>query len=242
MDYVFQFGLVFQHLDTLLAGLQITIIVGVSAGLLGLIIGWILALQRLSGNRAVRFASGAYVEFWRNTPLIIQLFFVYFGITALTGFSFSAIEAGLITIVLNTTAYYAEILRGGVKSIPQEQFDAARSIGLTYLKILRLIVVPWTMKTVFPSLVNQFILTILGTSVLSIIAVPDLMHEAKGLQAITGRTIEFYLVTAVIYIMAILSISVVLRFIESRFFTMPEVRLANKKSKVVWATFRIFSQ
>ena len=133
--------------------------------------------------------------------------------------------------MLNTTAYYAEILRGGVQVIPKIQLEAAESIGLTRLQIIFSIIVPLTMKTVFASLVNQFILTVLGTSVFSIISVPDLLNEAKHLQAITGRTIEIYFVVAIIYISLILVLSLILKFVEKRYFTLPELMATNKQLK-----------
>ena len=235
MDYVFQFGEVFKHFGVFLPGLRLTVLLGVSTGLLGILTGWVVALLRHSNKLPVNLIFSAYVEFWRNTPLIVQLFFVYFGITALFGFTFSAVEAGFVAILFNTTAYYAEILRGGIQAIPAIQLEAAKSVGLTNFQVIRLIIVPWTMKTVFPSLVNQFVLTMLDTAVLSVIAVPDLLNEAKELQAITGRTIEIYFVVAVIYVGLVLALSVVLRFIERRFFTLPELRAKKKTPKIFGA-------
>ena len=218
MEYIFQLKEVLTYYHILYRGLFFTITISVLSIIIGLITGWILAISRVYGGKVLSILSGAYIEFWRNTPLIIQVFFVYFGITSITGFSFTAFQAGLIAIILNTTAYNAEILRGGIQSIPKIQIESAKSLGLSFFQILRTIIIPYVHRIVFPALTNQFILIILGTSVLSVIAVNEMMNEAKELQAVTGRTIEIYLITAVIYIVLIGVFSLLMRYLEKKIF------------------------
>jgi His/Glu/Gln/Arg/opine family amino acid ABC transporter permease subunit len=224
MRYIFQFGQVLEQSGVFLSGLRFTLLLGLSAGILGVILAWGVALLRGSSKPSVRLISGAYIEFWRNTPLIVQVFFVYFGLTSLTGLSLSAVQAGFVAILLNTTSYYAEIVRAGLQAIPKVQLEAAAAVGLTNVQILRLVTIPLTMKTVFPALVNQFVLTVLGTSILAIIGTPDLLYRANAYQAVSGRTIETYLVTALIYVVLILGFSVILKVVEERFFKLPELQ------------------
>jgi len=218
MEYVFQITRTLEYLDLLIKALGVTVTISLLSIIIGLITGWIVAVFRVFGGKLISTISGMYIEFWRNTPLLIQVFFLYYGITSIINFSFSAFQAGLIAIILNTTAYNAEIIRGGIQSIPKIQIESAQSLGLNFFQILRTIIIPYVNRIVFPSLVNQFILIILGTSLLSIITVNEMMNVAKGLQAITGRTIEIYLLVGVLYIILISLFSLLMKFLEKKIF------------------------
>lgn len=218
MEYVFQITRTLEYLNLLIKALGVTVTISLLSIIIGLITGWIVAVFRVFGGKLISTISGMYIEFWRNTPLLIQVFFLYFGITSIINFSFSAFQAGLIAIILNTTAYNAEIIRGGIQSIPKIQIESAQSLGLNFFQILRTIIIPYVNRIVFPSLVNQFILIILGTSLLSIITVNEMMNVAKGLQAITGRTIEIYLLVGVLYIILISLFSLLMKFLEKKIF------------------------
>lgn len=218
MEYTFQMTRTLEHLNLLIKALGVTVTISLLSIIIGLITGWIVAVFRVFGGKLISTISGMYIEFWRNTPLLIQVFFLYFGITSIINFSFSAFQAGLIAIILNTTAYNAEIIRGGIQSIPKIQIESAQSLGLNFFQILRTIIIPYVNRIVFPSLVNQFILIILGTSLLSIITVNEMMNVAKGLQAITGRTIEIYLLVGVLYIILISLFSLLMKFLEKKIF------------------------
>ena len=218
MEYTFQITRTLEHLNLLIKALGVTVTISLLSIIIGLITGWIVAVFRVFGGKLISTISGMYIEFWRNTPLLIQVFFLYFGITSIINFSFSAFQAGLIAIILNTTAYNAEIIRGGIQSIPKIQIESAQSLGLNFFQILRTIIIPYVNRIVFPSLVNQFILIILGTSLLSIITVNEMMNVAKELQAITGRTIEIYLLVGVLYIILISLFSLLMKFLEKKIF------------------------
>lgn len=218
MEYVFQITRTLEYLNLLIKALGVTVTISLLSIIIGLITGWIVAVFRVFGGKLISTISGMYIEFWRNTPLLIQVFFLYFGITSIINFSFSAFQAGLIAIILNTTAYNAEIIRGGIQSIPKIQIESAQSLGLNFFQILRTIIIPYVNRIVFPSLVNQFILIILGTSLLSIITVNEMMNVAKELQAITGRTIEIYLLVGVLYIILISLFSLLMKFLEKKIF------------------------
>lgn len=220
MAYIFQMGEAWKFIEVLRKGLYFTISLSILAIVIGFVTGWLVVIAKVSGGRIISKIASGYIEFWRNTPLLIQVFFVYFGFTALTRLSFTAYQAGLIAIVLNTTAYNAEILRGGIQSIPKIQTEAAKSLGLNSFQIWYTIIIPYTHRVVFPSLTNQFILIVLGTSILSVIAVPELMNEAKELQAITGRTIEIYLLVTAMYLVLIFLFSFFMKLLERRFFTL----------------------
>ena len=218
MEYTFQIKRTLEFLNLFLKALGVTITISLLSIIIGLITGWIVAVFRVFGGKLISTISGIYIEFWRNTPLLIQVFFIYFGITSIINFSFSAFQAGLIAIILNTTAYNAEIIRGGIQSIPKIQIESAQSLGLNFLQILRTIIIPYVNRIVFPSLVNQFILIILGTSLLSIITVNEMMNVAKELQALTGRTIEIYLLVGILYIILISLFSLLMKFLEKKIF------------------------
>lgn len=218
MDYILQISEILSYHRIFYKGLLLTVELSLLSIIIGLITGWMLAILRVFGNKTLSIICGLYIEFWRNTPLLLQLFFVYFGVTAITGFSFTAFQAGLVAIVLNTAAYNAEIIRGGIQAIPKTQIESAKSLGLSFFQILRTITIPYVQRIVFPSLTNQFILTILGTSVLSVIAINEIMCEAKELQAITGRTIEIYLLVAIFYIVLIGLFTLLMRFLEKKVF------------------------
>jgi len=220
MTYFFQMGEAYKYIDLLIKGMWLTLSLSALSIIIGLLTGWIVAIWKVSEKKILSIIASVYIEFWRNTPLLIQVFFVYYGFTALTGLSFTAYQAGLLAIILNTTAYNAEILRGGIQAIPKVQIEAAKALGLDSFHIWYTVIIPYVHRIVFPSLINQFVLIILGTSLLSVIAVPELMNEAKELQALTGRTIEIYLLIAGIYVGIIFIFSAIMRFIEGKFFTL----------------------
>ncbi len=218
MDYVFQIGEVTKSIPILLAGLRYTVTISALGIVISFIGGWILALGKVSGRRIIPSIISGYIEFWRNTPFLVQVFFIYFGFTALTGLSFTRFQAGLITICLNSSAYNAEILRGGIRSVPKIQIEAARSLGLNSLQVWYRVIIPYVHRTTFPSLTNQAILVILGTSVLSVIAVPELLNQARQLVGITHRALEIFLVVTVMYAGLIISFSFAMKVLERNFF------------------------
>ena len=199
MTYVFQFGIVFDHLDRMLAGAWLTIRLAGLAMVFGLTVAVICAYLRTAGPRPLRIAVASYVEIIRNTPLLVQLYVIFFAFPSL-GLRMEANEAALAAMVINLGAYATEIVRAGVQSVPVGQIEAGISMGLSRLQIYRLIVLFPAIKAVFPALASQFILLLLGSSVVSAISANELTAISNTLQSTTFRAFEVYIVATLMYL------------------------------------------
>jgi polar amino acid transport system permease protein len=199
MGYVFNFRDIWAQQDFILEGVIVTLWLSAATMILGLVLGAGLAAMRHYGGPLLRAASAAYVEVFRNTPLIVQLFIVFFGLPSL-GVRFDALTASLIALALNLGAYTAEILRAGLEAIPRSQIEAGRSLGLSGVQVFRYVVFLPALKIVYPALTSQFVLLMLATSVVSQISAPDLFHVASIIQSRTFRDFEIYFVIALVYL------------------------------------------
>ena len=206
MHYAFQFSVVWNNFGDLLRGAFETLRLSVLAMLAGLVIGPVGAALRLSGPRWVRFGLQAYIELVRNTPFLVQLFCIYLGLPLL-GVRLSPDAAALFGLSLNLGAYAIEIMRAGIEAVPRGQTEAARALGLRQWQVFRLVVLVPALKAVFPALTSQFVLLMLGTSVVSAIAADELTAAANDLQSRTFRAFEVYFVVAGLY----LALSLILR-------------------------------
>ena len=199
MDYKFQFNVVWQNWDLLMYGVWLTIKISLISTTLGLIIGMILAgLQRTKRPIFVK-PIRVYIEIIRNTPFLIQLFFIYFGLPSL-GINIRANEAALIALTFNTGAYATEIVRAGIESISEGQIEAGRSLGLSGIQIFKHIILKPALITVYPALTSQFILIMLGSSVISVISAKELTYQANYLQSRTFRSFEIYFTVTFLYL------------------------------------------
>ncbi len=165
----------------------------------GFVLGSLLALGDVYGNRPLRLAVNVYVEFFRGSPLIIQLLLFYYGIPALIGYRWDAFTAGAITLILNSGAYQKGYLKGAIEAVPKDQLLAAKALGLTTRQTLLHIVLPQAYRIVIPAWTNEFVSLGKSTSALLIIGVRELTSVAKTIAALTFRPLEVYLVTALIY-------------------------------------------
>jgi polar amino acid transport system permease protein len=199
VTYVFQFGIVFDHLQELLDGALLTIRLAATAMVFGLLVAVVCAYLRTSGPKPVRAAVAAYVEGIRNTPFLVQLYIIYFSLPAL-GIRFEANQAAVVAMVVSFGAYATEIVRAGVQSVPVGQIEVGLALGLKRLQIYRHIVLFPALKAVFPALASQFILLLLGSSVVSAISANELTAVANSLQSTTFRAFEVYIVATVMYL------------------------------------------
>lgn len=199
MSYVLQFRDVFAASDALVAGLALTLQLTASTLSFGFAIGLGVAAASVYGPRAVRVAAHFYVEVIRNSPLLVQLFILYFGLPS-TGIKLDVITVSAVGLAVNLGAYAAEIIRAGIESIPKTQIEAGAAIGLSRVQIFRHIVLVPALKKVFPSLSSQFILLMLATSVVSQIASPELFYAGSIIQSRTYRDFEVYIVIAALYL------------------------------------------
>ena len=199
MNYAFHFDVVSDHLPELLEGAWLTIRLSAVAMVLGLVVAIVCAYGRTAGPPPFRWLVTGYVELIRNTPLLVQIFIVYFSLPAL-GLRLEANDAALLAMVANVGAYATEIVRAGIDAVPQGQIEAARALGLKRLLIFRFVILFPALKTVFPALASQFILLMLGSSVVSAISAEELTAITNTLQSTTFRAFEFYFVATGIYL------------------------------------------
>jgi polar amino acid transport system permease protein len=199
MIYRFNFRDVFANFDLLLDGMLLTLQLSAVTMALGLAIGIAGALARNSGPQPVRWVARGYVEGIRNTPLLVQLFLIYFGLPGL-GLKLDAGTAAVVALTINLGAYATEIIRAGVEAIPRSQIEAGLSLGLGRLQVFRYVVLFPALKVIYPALASQFILLLLATSIVSQIAAQELFHSASFIQSRTFRDFEVYLVVAGLYL------------------------------------------
>ncbi len=220
MSYQLDFTGLAPYLPQFVAGLWTTIELTVISTVAGLMVGTLCAAGRISVHRWLRFVCGTYVEITRNTPFIVQLFFIFFGLPAL-GVKLSAWEAGFIAMVFNLGAYSAEIIRAGIDATPKGQWEAGKTLGLTKRQIFTHIVLPPAYQRVYPALVSQCIIVMLGSSVISQISVEELTFAANFVQSRTFLSFESYAVTALIYLVLAIAMRQIFARIKSRIFKNP---------------------
>jgi len=199
MAYTFQFRDVFAQKAAIVDGLVLTLELSAGTIVLGFAVGVLAAAALVYGKPWLRKAAGGYVESIRNTPLIVQLFLVFFGLPNL-GVTLDAITASMITLTINLGAYTAEIVRAGFESVPRSQIEAGVSLGMTGPQVFRHVVLLPALKNVYPSLTSQFVLMMLATSVVSQISAAELFHAGSIIQSRTFRDFEVYTVIAVLYL------------------------------------------
>ena len=207
MSYQFDFSFLAERWPDFVAGAWLTIQLTVLSFGLGFLVGTVCALVKVYGGSLPRRLVGFYVELIRNTPLLVQIFIVYFGLSSI-GLKLSAESAAVIALVVNMGAYTTEIMRAGIQSIQRTQLEAADCLGLTRLQaILHVVLLP-AMERVYPALSSQFVLLMLASSITSQISAEELTAVANNVQSDTYRSFEVYIVVAVVY----LGLSVLYRF------------------------------
>ena len=199
MKYGLQFRDVFAAWEFLLDGLALTLLLSVATMILGFFLGLVCACAKTYGGTRFKQGVTVYVEAIRNTPLLVQIFLLYFGLPSL-GLRLEGFDAALIALVINLGAYSTEIMRAGLESIPKSQIEAGQSLGLTPWQIFRNNIVFPALKAMYPALSSQFILLMLATSVVSQISVQDLFHVGSIIQSRTFRDFEVYTVIGGVYL------------------------------------------
>jgi polar amino acid transport system permease protein len=206
MRYDFEFAAPLVYWPELLVGAATTLGLSVTATVLGFGLGVFCALARTGRSAAAAGVAGAYVEVIRNTPLLVQIFIVYFGLASV-GIKLGAFTAAIAALVINVGAYTAEIVRAGIESIPRSQREAAECLALGRWQLLRHVILPPAIERVWPALTSQYVLLMLASSITSQISTEELTAVANRVQSDTFRSIETYLVVAAAY----LALSLLLR-------------------------------
>ncbi|WP_026971316.1 amino acid ABC transporter permease [Aliagarivorans marinus] len=222
MSYQLNFSGLLPYLPQFAAGIWATIELTLISTFLGLLLGTIGAAGRNSRYRVARTLWGCYVEIIRNTPFIVQLFFIFFGLPAL-GLKLSAWQAGMIAMVVNLGAYSTEIIRAGIDATPKGQWEAGKTLGLSRRQIFIRIVLPPAFQRVYPALVSQCIIVMLGSAVVSQISLEELTFAANFAQSRTFLSFESYLLTAVLYLVLALLMRQSFAFAAKRLFKNPSL-------------------
>jgi polar amino acid transport system permease protein len=208
VSYHFNFRDVFSNFDLLLEGVWLTLQLSAITMVLGLAVGVVGALLKTRGPWPLRWLAVASVEVTRNTPLLVQLFIVFFGLPSL-GLRLTAGQAAVITLTINLGAYATEIVRAGIEAIHKSQIEAGLSLGLSPLQVFRHVILFPALKVIYPALSSQFILLMLATSIVSLIAAQDLFHMGAFLESRTFRSFEIYLVVTGLYLVMALGFRLV---------------------------------
>ena len=212
-------GLALESFPILLKGAVVTLELTAGAVAMGLVIGLFMALARLSAMRLLRILATIYIDFLRGTPLLVQLFIVYFAFPPLFGFSTPAKWewiAAILAMGMNSGAYIAEIFRAGIQSIDRGQSEAARSLGMSQGQAMRHIILPQAIKRVIPPLGNEFIAMLKDSSLVAVIAMEELLYTGKIVVGRTVQPVPIYIEVALMYLVMTLAISRVLAVVERR--------------------------
>ncbi|MDP9606260.1 amino acid ABC transporter permease [Variovorax gossypii] len=206
--YDWDFGVLWKYRSLLMSGLLYTLLFTVICVVLGLLVGLVTGLGRLSSNPVITAPLRAYIEVFRCTPVLVQLVWFYYALPVLTGIEMSAVVAATLCLSLYGGAFYSEIVRGGIISIDAGQTEAAKALGMTRLQLLRRVILPQAFKKMVPPLMNQSIMQLKNTSLLSVLAVPDLLYQGQVIAHDTYRPLELYTFIAIAYFAVLLPITI----------------------------------
>jgi polar amino acid transport system permease protein len=200
MRYQFDFSALIPYWQSFLEGALTTVEMTAVAVVIGLVIGVLCAIARRSSYAWLRLVVGTYIEIVRNTPFIVQIFFIFFGLSSI-GITMPVFFASVFAMVINVGAYTAEIVRAGMEAVHPSQIEAAEALGLSRFQIYRDIILMPAIERVYPALTSQFILMMLSTSITSQISAEELTGVANNIQSYTFRSFETYIVIAILYLM-----------------------------------------
>ena len=216
MAYHFDFLSTFDYTDVLVKGVLTTIELIAIGGVIGIAVGIFGAWARTQGPRWLKPIVSAYVELIRNTPFLVQLFFIFFGLPSL-GIQISEMQAAILTMVINLGAYSTEIIRAGVNAISRGQTEAALSLSMSRIQVFRHIILRPALQKIWPALSSQIVIVMLGSAVCSQIAVEELSFAANFIQGRNFRAFEAYLVATAVYLLMAILLRQFLRLIGNKF-------------------------
>jgi len=204
------------NLKFLLSGMGVTIYISLVSIIISMVLGFIVAIPSLAKSKLLTYINIGYVEIVRAIPLLVLILWVYYGLPIMTGLSFSPFVSGIIALAISESAFQAEIFRAGINSIKKAQWEAGSSLGLTFFKRLRLVILPQAIKNILPALGNQFVYVLKMSSLVSIIGIADLTRKANELVVSTYRPLEIYTFLILEYLILILIVSYLIRKLEKR--------------------------
>ncbi|EMM3059358.1 ABC transporter permease subunit [Staphylococcus aureus] len=209
-------GFISKYGSFFLKGIKITILISLIGVALGSILGAFVALMKLSKIKIISWIASIYIEILRGTPMLVQIFIVFFGITAALGLDISALVCGTIALVINSSAYIAEIIRAGINAVDKGQMEAARSLGLNYRQTMKSVIMPQAIKNILPALGNEFVTLIKESSIVSTIGVGEIMFNAQVVQGISFDPFTPLLVAAALYFVLTFVLTRIMNMIEGR--------------------------
>ncbi|UJF34678.1 amino acid ABC transporter permease [Paenibacillus hexagrammi] len=212
----FRFDIIVEYLPLLLKGTLLTIGISILSILFGSVLGLGVGLGKMSHRWFLRYPMSIYVNFFRGTPLLVQILLVHFGVVPLFLGTTNAIVASIVALSLNSAAYTAEIFRAGIQSIDKGQTEAAHSLGMTHFQTMRLIILPQAIKRMIPPFGNEFIVLVKDSSLFAVIAAPELMYWANAMRSQYFKVWEPYLTAALIYFILTYSLSKLLGYVERK--------------------------
>ena len=216
LDIIIDYG------QLLLMAMGKTLLMALCGLFFACIIGLIFGMLSVVKNKVCNIIAQVFVDIVRGVPMIVLAYFVYFGVPyALKNMlgirmTFTALVAGTICLALNCGAYMAEIIRAGIQSVNVGQMEAARSLGLPYWKAMQKIILPQAIRTMIPSIINQFIITLKDTSILSVIGFPELVNTAKNIIAVEFKSFQVWIIVGVMYLIVITTLSKLAKVLERR--------------------------
>lgn len=216
MAYNFRFDAVYNNLPFLLEGIYLTLFISGLSLVLSMVLGLVVAVGRLSSSRVLSFVSATYVEVFRDTPVLVQLFWVYYVLPILLGIRIDALTASIIGLTLHSAAFLSEIYRAGIQTVPVGHIEAAKVLGLSRVDTFIRIVMPQAVRNVLPPLVNNLIDLIKLSSLSSVFAVGEITRKAGELSASTFRPLEIFTFVAIMYFMICWPLSLLIRGLERR--------------------------
>ena len=220
MKYRFDFNVLLPYWEELLRGCALTLWLGAISTVIGLSLGLMTVMAKRSRFPILRTCATVYIEAIRNTPFLVQVFFIFFGLPSL-GLTLKPWAAAIVALSLNLGAFSAEIIRGGIDAIPRGQFEAGAALGLSPLKTFRYIVLKPALRTIFPALAGQFVLLLLTTSIVSSISAEELTSVAQSIDSTIFRCFEVYIVTALLYLAMSMIFAVIFKALDRVFFSYP---------------------
>jgi polar amino acid transport system permease protein len=212
--YQWHFDIVWGYRWLFLAGTGVTVGLTIAVVVLGLLVGLLAGVAQISRFPALRWISWAYIEMFRLTPLLVLLLWFYYALPMMTGIKLDALSAAVVTLSLYGGSFYAEVIRGGIVSIEPGQSEAGLALGMMPGRVMRRIVLPQAIKRMIPPLMNQSIIQFKNTSLVSVLAVPDLLYQGQVVAMDTYRALEVYTVIAAIYFVVLLPLTVIVKRTE----------------------------
>lgn len=213
---MFDFSVLEPYMPLLAGAVWVTLKFTFFSTIMGFLGGFILALITLSKNRIASFFAKAYISVFRGTPLLVQLMLIYFATPQLTSYTISPLEAGVLSFSLNSAAYISEALRGGILSVDRGQWEAAMSLGVPPYRFVLDVILPQAIKNALPSLVNESIMLLKDSSLVSVIGVADTLRWADLIQAKTFRAFEAFVVAAAVYYVLVMLLNLLGSYLEKK--------------------------